>query len=493
MGKIKKIFALLLILSLLIPVTGCSKPEDAYIYFELPSPPLTLDPQIASGDSELLIIKNIHEGLLRKDADGKIVCGIAESYEKSGLTYTFKLRKNAKWSNGENITAHDFVFALRRAVNPETKAPFVSRLLCISGADAVNNGTASPDSLGVTAKNDKTLTITLARDDNLFEETLTTSVAMPCNEKFFYNSAGKYGIFADNILSSGSYTLTRWRKETFGIRLYRNQEYSGFAKAENAAVFITCDTKEPALTKLEKNSIDMAFIDAALIDEAHSLSLKTEEFQNICWLLTLNNDFSQNMRKSLAMLVGGEVFAKDLPSGYCAATSLFPDALNTNSNLTGMTVYDLNTAKQLYLNELERLPDKKFPADVVLYYYDDGNVKNIVTDIVGHWQSQLSAFVNIESVSQSSRLQEQITEQSYKMAIFPIKADSSNITEYLKKFGKTYNGEDLTTVQTELLKSNNIVPVMFQSTVIAYSPALTNVYAELGNGYIDFAYIIKQE
>lgn len=487
-----KLLSLMLSLLLIIPISGCSDTKDAYIYFELPEVPATLDPQIASTDAELLIVKNIHEGLLREDKDGSIVCGIAESYEKNGLTYTFKLRDDAKWSNGERITAHDFSFAFSRALNPETKAPFAERLLSIKGAAEYNSGTASSIS-GVEVSDDATLTVTLAYDDPDFEKNLTTSVCMPCNQEFFTSSKGKYGIFADNILSSGSYVLTRWRKETFGIRLYRNDEYSGFAKAQNAAVFITCDPEEAAIVKLEKNSIDMAFIDAAITNKAHSLGLKTKEFNNICWVLTLGNEFTPAMRKAFFMLVGGEVYSSSLPVGYTVATSVFPEILSEQAVLTGMTAYDLEAGKSLYLTELSRLKDNKFPSNVILYYYDDGYIKNVVTDIVGHWQSKLSAFVNIETVSSPEILTSQLTDPTYRMAIFPIRAKSDDIAEYLKNYGIAYDGSDLGTVQTKLLSSGNIVPVMFQNTVIAYSPAITEIKADLGNGYIDFAYIVKTE
>ena len=313
------------------------------------------------------------------------------------------------------------------------------------------------------------------------------------DESAITETAGKYGLFAESIISSGSYRLTRWRKETFGIRLYKNEDYKGFAKAQNSAVFITCSNDETPLQKLQRNSIDMAFIECASTLDAENSSLKTASFQNICWVLTLGKDFTSDMRKSLAMMVGGNVYGKNLPTGYTVATSLFPDAIGQNVSATGMTAYNLPEAKKLYLKELEKLENNKFPSDVILYYYDDGNIKNVVTDIVGHWQSNISAFMNIESVSGSALLTPQLTDPSYKMSVFPIRADSTNLAEYLKIFGITYNGEPLTEIQTQLLKSNNIIPIMFQNTTLAYSPALSSVYTELGNGYVDFAYIVKEE
>lgn len=493
MSKIIKLICILLSLLMLVPLSACSDTKDAYLYFELPETPSTLDPQVASTDAELLIVRNIFEGLLRVDKNGEIVCGVAESYTKKGLTYTFKLRDGLTWSNEEEITANDFEFALRRAVDPKTKAPFVSRLFSIKNAKEINEGKLPITDLGVTAVDSKTLKITLTQEDNLFLETLTTSIAMPCNEKFFYETEGKYGIFADSLLSNGSYKLSRWRKETFGIRLYRNANYKGDFESLNAAVFLTCNKDKDTMEQLQKNSIDIAFIDSTLESKAKDSGLKTDSFQNICWVMTIGKDFTKDMRKSLLMLVGSEVLNSKMPEGYSVATSLFPDGISGNHSAEGMTVYDKASAKSLYLTELEKLPDKKFPSDILLYYYNNEGVKNVVTNIVGHWQSNLSAFINIEAATDAELLLPQLEDNTYSFAFFPVKAESNRGDEYLKKFGVTDRTSDLSAIQAEILKDNTVFPVMFQNTVIAYSPAIQNLNAELNNGYIDFAYIIKEE
>ena len=161
MGILKRVIAFLLAATLCFCITGCSdKSEKAYIYFELTEKPTTLDPQTASSDSELLIVKNIFEGLLRKN------------------------------ENGDKVTAYDFEFAFKRAVSSETNSPFVSRLFCISGAENIYKNNANTKNLGVKAKDKYTLQITLCKEDKTFLETLTSSIAMPCNEKFFKNSSG---------------------------------------------------------------------------------------------------------------------------------------------------------------------------------------------------------------------------------------------------------------------------------------------------------------
>ena len=115
MKPISKIISLFLSAVFLLTMTACSNTDDAYIYFQLDKTPRTLDPQTAKTDVELLISQNIYEGLMRFDDKGELVCAVAESYQKQGLIYTFTLRKDAKWKNGTEITADDFVFAFRRA------------------------------------------------------------------------------------------------------------------------------------------------------------------------------------------------------------------------------------------------------------------------------------------------------------------------------------------------------------------------------------------
>ena len=487
----KRIFYLIICVFILFGITGCDNTDKAYIYFNLPEKPQTLDPQIAESDAELLIVRNIYEGLLRKDKDGKIVCGVAENYQKDGLTYTFNLKKDAEWNNGEPLTAYDFVFGFKRAVLPETKSPFASRLFAVKNAKEINGSKQNPDSLGVTAVDEHTLKIELSAEDEKFEETLTTPVCMPCNEEFFLGSGGKYGMFKKNILSNGSYKLTKWATDIFGIRLYRDDNYKGDFKAKNAAVFLSQSQDKTSSEVLLADDADMAFIPANERQNLKDTDFKIESHDNICWFLTISNDIPSGIRKSFANLSSGEVFQKDLTDGYSVANSVFPPVLNSGVVASGMQIYDLDAAKALYSEEVKKLENKKFPT-VTLYYYNDGFSKKIVTDIVGHLQNNLGAFINIEEVSAPDVLESQLINQTYKMSIFPVSASSSETGEYLQKFGIKYNGQNLTDLQINLLKSNNIVPLMFQSTSLAYSNNLSNVLFEHGNGSLDFSFIIKK-
>lgn len=486
-----RLFSIILTLFLILNLTACGDNTDnAYIYFELPEVPSTLDAQTASTDSELLIVRNIYEGLMRKNSDGEIVTGAAESYEKNGLTYTFKLRNNMYWNNDEPVTAQDFVYGLRRALDPETKAPFASRLFCIKNAKQVNSGTLTPDKLCVSATDDQTIKIQLDFDAKDFLEILTTSVTMPCNENFFKSCLGKYGLFSDKIICNGSYRLTKWNKESFGIRIYKNEEYSGDFSAKNAAVFLTCNNNTDVTEKLENNDIDIAFIDSALTADMQAKGFNTDSVQNICWVITFDNSLSKDMRTALLKLIGKDVYSENLMPGYSAASSLFPEVSGIKIGNDDIISYDLSGGKALFKNEVKKLEDSKFPENIVLKYYDNGHIKPIITDIVAHWQSNLSAFVNIEPIAKKEDLSPQLKQQTLAISVFPVTMTSKNLAEYLRNYNKPYD-KDIAEIQKEIINGNNISPLLFQNTVLCYSPNIAKFSISEDNGYIDFSFVIK--
>ena len=128
-----------------------------------------------------------------------------------------------------------------------------------------------------------------------------------------------------------------------------------------------------------------------------------------------------------------------------------------------------------------------------LYFYDDGNIKSIITDIVGHWQNKLGAFINIETASSAEKLTPQLKNRDLPISVFPIRADSKSLSEFAEKFGISAKGKTPDAVQAELLRGTHIIPLLFQNTTVAYSSALSDVYTVPGDGYIDFSFIVKTE
>ncbi|MGL4324550.1 MAG: peptide ABC transporter substrate-binding protein [Beijerinckiaceae bacterium] len=207
--------------------------------------PETLDTHKTSTIYEAHVLRDMLEGLVIHNAKAEIVPGVAEKWEISpdGLTYTFTLRANAKWSNGDAVKASDFVYSLRRIMNPETGAKYANILYAISNAEAISKGMEKDMAkLGVEAPNDRTLVIRLKSATPYFLELLTHQTALPVHpgsvEKF-----GKDYVRPENIVTNGAYVLKEFTPNAH-IRLDKNPHFHDAAnvRIDRVMFYPTKDT-----------------------------------------------------------------------------------------------------------------------------------------------------------------------------------------------------------------------------------------------------------
>lgn len=490
--KLKKIISVLLCLfTTLSLLTGCGSNADEIIYINIPNKPSTLDPQLAETDEELMICRNIYEGLLRKDENGNIVNGASNTYKKDGLTYTFYLKENLIWSNGDKITANDFVFGFKRAVDPNVKSPFANRLKSIKNASDIIAGRASVDTLGVTALSDYSLEIVLEKEDSEFEWALTTSVSMPCNEEFLSKSTGKYGRSAECILSNGSYSLKKWNPDEFGIRLRKNENYKGDFTAKNGGVFISSNSDEKISKLFQKESVDCAIVKSEDFDSVTQTGVKHKSFQNICWFMTIGKSYSATVRSAFLSAVNSDTYKDKLKYGLVPSNSIYPEMLNigNTADRAGFTDYNIENSKAVFSNIIKGMEDKHFP-ETVLYYYDNVVTVDALKAILGHWQQNLSAYINITPAKHPEELSKELKDHALQFSLFPIKAKSSSLREYLESFNVD-TSLDATTAQTIIMQDKTVFPVCFENTNICYCENIKNLYLESENGYIDFSFATK--
>ena len=151
----------------------------------------TLDPHKAEGVPSANVLRDLYEGLTSVAPTGEVIPGAAESWALSedGLVYTFKIRNQAKWSNGDPLTAHDFEYGVKRSVNPATLSKYAYILAPIKNAEAISSGQADADTLGVKAVDDRTLEITLKASTPYFLGLLNHSSTYPVHKA----SAEEYG------------------------------------------------------------------------------------------------------------------------------------------------------------------------------------------------------------------------------------------------------------------------------------------------------------
>ncbi|MBT8059987.1 MAG: peptide ABC transporter substrate-binding protein [Gammaproteobacteria bacterium] len=184
--------------------------------------PQTLDPHRAVGVPSSHILRDLFEGLTNEASDGDVIPGAALRWNisRDARTYTFYLRRDLVWSNGEPLTAQDFVYSLRRAANPETAATSANMLLPIQNAREVLAGTMEPEELGISLLDDYTLQITLTGPTPYFLGLLTHPVAYPVNR----SNVEEFGeLFSrpGNLVSNGAYLLKDW-KPRVQIELEKN-------------------------------------------------------------------------------------------------------------------------------------------------------------------------------------------------------------------------------------------------------------------------------
>jgi oligopeptide transport system substrate-binding protein len=220
--------------------------------------PETLDPHKSSTVPESDILRNLFEGLVVLDPGGKVAPGVAESFSVSddGLTYTFRLRANAKWSNGEPVTADDFVYSLRRIENPKTRSQYAEVLYPIKNAQEVNTGKAALTELGVAAVDARTAQITLKAPTPYFLQLLTHTSALPVNEKAV-TRFGEEWLKPGNMVSNGAYMLDDVKPNSH-IRIVKNRDYWDAAKVTiDAAVFDPSEDRVAVLKRFRAGEFDV--------------------------------------------------------------------------------------------------------------------------------------------------------------------------------------------------------------------------------------------
>lgn len=184
-----------------------------------------LDPTLTTDSTSIIVTNNVFEGLYRLDENNQPTPGIAEDVDVSedGLTYTFKLR-DANWSDGSPITADDFVYSWKRALNPETGAEYAYILQDLKNANSILAGEADVNDLGVKAVDEKTLEVTLEAPAPYFLGLTGFPTYMPQKQEFVEEQGEAFATAVDKTLYNGPYVLESWQDNT-GWVYKKNPDY----------------------------------------------------------------------------------------------------------------------------------------------------------------------------------------------------------------------------------------------------------------------------
>ena len=280
-------------------LTGCTTTTDGSGHgfsYSLTSNPKNLDPQMASDNNSLLVIKNLFEGLMRIDSVGELIPGAAKSYtvNEENTEFVFELREDAKWSNGTPLTAADFEFAWRRALDPRTKSPTCSSLYCIRGAEAINRGQAEVESLGVTVVNEHTLKVLLEYPYAEFPLQSTLAVYMPCNQEFFESTSGHYGLSDKYVISNGPFCFDPeakegryWNPDNY-VRMIANANYSGENTVQPRILYLGIRKPTTDYYNLLDETVEAAKIESENVAKLVTSDYKTFSYTDCTWGILYN-------------------------------------------------------------------------------------------------------------------------------------------------------------------------------------------------------------
>ncbi len=221
--------------------------------------PASLDPAKAVGLPEIQVIRDLFEGLTNQDAKGNIIPGVATQWQTTdNKTWIFTLRKDAKWSNGDPVTAHDFVYSWRRLVDPKIGSTFAwfAELAGIQNAGAITKGQMTPDKLGVTALDDHRLKVTLDKPVPYFVSLTANFSLYPVPEKVI-EKAGKDWVQPGTLVGNGAYKLQE-RVVNEKLVLVRNDNYWDNAHSVLTKVtFIPINEESSATKRYRADDIDI--------------------------------------------------------------------------------------------------------------------------------------------------------------------------------------------------------------------------------------------
>ncbi|MBC6004237.1 hypothetical protein H8891_10515 [Paeniclostridium sp. NSJ-45] len=230
----------------------------------------TLDPSKASDTVSSEVLMNTMEGLTKLDKDGKLAPGIAEKWEKSedGKTWTFNLRKDAKWSNGDPVTAKDFEYSWKRTLDSATASTYGFIMYDIKGAKDYNLGKVdNADNVGIKAVDDYTLQVELVRPVHYFDSLMFFKSFLPQNQKVVEQFGSEYGTAHDKMVYNGPFTLSDWKIEDI-YTMSKNPSYwdASSVKIDKVNTKIVKDPNA-ALNLYETGQIDIVGLNSENVDK----------------------------------------------------------------------------------------------------------------------------------------------------------------------------------------------------------------------------------
>ncbi|PJE26851.1 oligopeptide transport system substrate-binding protein [Pseudooceanicola antarcticus] len=322
------------------PETGQELAADQTFTYRLLDDVSSFDPQIVEDVDGANVVRDLFEGLMNQDEDGNLVPGVATGYELSDdkMTYTFTLRDNAVWSNGDPVVAGDFVFGWRRAADPATASPYqwFVELMSIENASEVIAGDLAPEELGVSAPDDHTLVVKLTTPLPYFPQMTTHSTTFPAPQKVIEEFGAEW-TKPENIVSNGAYVLTEYKPGERIVRERNETYWDNENTILDKTVGLIINDENVALTRYLAGELDRTDVPAGqyprLKEEYPDEAISFPRLCNYYYTFNLSDSgpeaFKDPMvRKALSLAVDRKIITENvMAGGQPEAYSFTPEAV----------------------------------------------------------------------------------------------------------------------------------------------------------------------
>ncbi len=395
------------------PVTGEALAEQQVFTYRVLDEHSSVDPQVVEDVSGSDIVRDLFEGLMNQDAQGRLVPGTATGYTVSDdrLTYTFSLRDDAKWSNGDPVVAGDFVYAWKRAVSPELASPYswFMELMSIENAARIIAGDLPVDELGVSAPDDSTLVVSLSQPLPYFPQMVTHATTFPVNAAVV-EAHGADWTRPENIVSNGAYVLTEHIPNERSVR-ERNPMYWD---AENVilerTVALVINDENTALTRWLAGELDRTEVPAGqfprLQKEYPGEAISFPRLCNYYYTFNLSESGPEafkdvRVRKALALAVDRKIITENILAGGQIEAFTFTPAATADFEVPDVEVASMSQAERdarakTLLAEAGYGPDN--PLKFEMIYNTSESHKKIAVAMSQMWKQKLGVETTLANM-----------------------------------------------------------------------------------------------
>ena len=364
----KRIKLFIVLLSLTVSTAGCSSAEGIYsdkgqVFRKvIPQDISSLDSALVTDTVSFDLFNQVYEGLYTLDKNDKAQPGVAKEMPKKsngGKTLTIKLRKDAKWSNGDPVTAQDFVFAWKRVVNPDTASEYAYIMYDLKNAEDINMGKKDVDKLGVKALDDHTLKIELNKPIPYINEMLAFGTYLPQKEKVVKKHGEQYATTADKTVFNGPFKVQDWKVED-KIQLVKNEDYWDKKKVHLDRVnYKVLKDQQAGASLYDTGSVDDTTISADQVDKYQGNPGLKKRLLASTFYMKLNQDNvpefkNKDMRLAISQAIDKEGYVNSVKNNGSKATDGFtakltaetPDGKDFAESIDSPLAYNPKAAKK---------------------------------------------------------------------------------------------------------------------------------------------------